>query len=255
MPPHESYLEPFFGSGSVFFNKKRARIETVNDLDNEIVHFFKICRNRPDDLADALRLTPWAREEREAAYDIEPAGDCVERARRFAIRCWMTFGASPRKSNGWRHTTAKETDGGPDNPKLWARMPRCVRDASARLLEAQIENRPAIEVIERHNGERVLIYADPPYLKSTRTMHGDAYHHEMTDTDHLELLSVLMKHKGMVILSGYDSGLYNETLQGWHKESTNTTAEGAAKRVECLWINPAVAERLDWVRGDQQLAL
>jgi len=95
-PTHESYLEPFFGSGAVFFNKSPARIETINDIDGEIVHFFKICRNRPDDLAHALHLTPWSREERDAAY--EPALDEIERARRFAVRCWMTFGASPKVS-------------------------------------------------------------------------------------------------------------------------------------------------------------
>ena len=249
-PPHESYLEPYFGSGAVFFNKAPARIETLNDVDGEIVHFFRMCRERPDELADALRLTPWAREEREAAY--EPAGDGIEQARRFAVRCWMSFGATPRKSNGWRFTSAKDTDGGPDNPKLWARMPGCIREASARLLEAQIENRPALDVIRRHNGRNVLIYTDPPYLKNTRSMHGDAYYHdEMTEADHEELLRALMAHTGMVILSGYDSDMYNDYLQGWHKETICTIAERAAKRTECLWINHTAAEGLREGRAEQ----
>ena len=242
MPPHESYLEPYFGSGAVFFNKLPARIETINDIDGEVVHFFKMCRDRPDELAAALRLTPWARDERDAAY--VTAIDDIERARCFAVRCWQTFGASPHKSNGWRYTIAKFSDGGPDNPKLWARLPQCVREAAARLLEVQIENRPALEVIKRYNGPRVLIYADPPYIKSTRTMHGDAYHYEMVDDDHIELLHVLTQHTGMVVLSGYDSDLYNNILNGWHKVTTNTTAECAAKRTECLWINPAGFENI-----------
>ena len=200
IPPHESYLEPYFGSGGVFFAKTKSRIETINDIDGDVVHFFKICRDRPDDLADALRLTPWAREEREAAF--EPAGDDIERSRRFAVRCWQTFGASA-KSSGWRNTTAKEKNGGADNPRLWARLPQNIRDASIRLLEAQIENRPALDLIKRFNGERVLIYADPPYVKSTRNTHCDAYRHEMSDADHRELLRALMEHSGMVVLSGY----------------------------------------------------
>jgi DNA adenine methylase len=240
IPPHESYLEPYFGSGGVFFNKARSRIETINDIDGEVVHFFRMCRSRPDDLADAIHLTPWARAEREAAFD--PASDDIERARRFAVRCWMTFGASIRKSNGWRHTTAKKSNGGPDNPRLWARMPECIRTASARLLETQIENAPALDLIRHFNGERVLIYVDPPYVKDTRNTHGDAYHHELSNADHEELLRTLMEHTGMVFISGYDCDLYNDTLHDWRKETTNTTAELAAKRVECLWINPAGAE-------------
>jgi DNA adenine methylase len=253
MPAHESYLEPYFGSGAVFFKKPRARIETINDIDGDVVHFFKVCRSRPDELADALRLTPWARDEREAAY--EPTDDPVERARRFAVRCWQTFGASPRISSGWRQTTAKHSDGGPDNPKLWARMPQCIREASARLLEAQIENRPAIETIKRYKGERVLIYADPPYVMNTRTAHGDNYNHEMTDADHEELLQALIDHTGVVILSGYDCDLYNDLLTGWHKETTRTTAERAAKRIETLWINPAGAELLPARQIQDQLEI
>lgn len=241
IPPHESYLEPFFGSGGVFFNKTPSRIETLNDIDGKVVNFFRVCRERPDELADALRLTPWAREERDAAYN--PAGDELEQARRFAVQCWQTFGAFPRKSNGWRHTTAKTRDGGPDNPKLWARLPECIAEASRRLLQAQIENRPALDVIKRYNGTEVLIYADPPYIRDTRTTHGDAYHHEMTDADHEELIRALMAHKGIVLLSGYDSDLYNDMLRGWKKETLNAQAERGARRVECLWINPAGADR------------
>jgi DNA adenine methylase len=124
-------------------------------------------------------------------------------------------------------------------------MPQCVREASARLLEAQIENRPAIETIKRYNGKRVLIYADPPYVRKTRN-HGDYYHHEMKDADHEELLQALLEHAGMVVLSGYDCELYNNALRGWHKETIKTMAERAAKRVECLWINPAGYEKLNF---------
>ena len=240
MPPHESYLEPFFGSGGVFFNKEPARIETINDMDGEVVNFFRICRNRPDELAEALQLTPWSREEREAAY--EPTEDELERARKFAIRCWMTFGAGVKKTQGWRHTTAKNRDGGPDNPRLWARLPQCVKDASARLLQTQIENRPALDVIQRYNGSRVLIYADPPYVKSTRNAHGDSYQYEMTDAEHEELLKALLEHKGMVLLSGYDNDIYNDMLKGWRKETIIAQAEKGARRTEALWISPALSE-------------
>lgn len=240
-PPHEGYVDAFFGSGGVFFNKQPSRIETINDMDGEVVNFFRMCRERPDDLSEILMLTPWSREERNAAY--EPTEDSLERARRFCVRCWQTFGAHPQKSNGWRHTTAKHRDGGPDNPRLWARLPQCVVEAADRLREAQIECKPAVDVIRGHNGPEALVYADPPYLRSTRTASGNAYTHEMTESDHEELLQVLLGHKGMVILSGYENDLYNDMLRGWRKETLRTTAERGAKRVESLWINPAACER------------
>jgi DNA adenine methylase len=242
MPPHESYLEPYFGSGAVFFGKAPARIETINDLDGEVVNFFRVCRSRPDDLAEALALTPWARAEREAAY-CNTSDDPVDRARTFAIRVWQTYGACVNKTRGWRGSTGAYKNGGPDFPKLWARLPALVREASARLLTAQIECRPALDVIRRFNGPEVLIYADPPYVPGTRMASGKAYTHEMTDADHAELLYVLKAHKGLVLLSGYDSDLYNDLLGDWHRETRATTAEGGAKRTECLWINSAVRER------------
>ena len=236
MPPHESYLEPYFGSGAVLFNKQPARIETINDIDGEVVNFFRMCREYPDELAGAIALTPWAREERDAAYCLDEELSDLERARRFAIKCWMTFGAFPHKSNGWRHTTGKMRDGGPDNPKLWARVPGCIAEAAERLMQVQIENRPAVEVIQRHNGPEVLIYADPPYVKQTRTASGNAYNHEMTDDDHITLLQALNKHNGSVLLSGYDCELYQDILVGWRCELKSTTAERGVRRTECLWI-------------------
>ena len=247
-PEHESYLDAYFGSGGVFFSKQPCRIETVNDLDGDIVNFFRVCREQPEELIEALSLTPWAREERDAAYGsirtVFPTEKAMELeyARRFAVRCWQTFGAFPHKNNGWRHTTAKERNGGPDNPKLWNRLPKCVTDAADRLRSVQIENRPALEVIRRHNGPNVLIYADSPYLKCKRTAAVNAYNHEMSDAEHEELLAALNEHRGMALVSGYDNDLYNDLLTGWHKEKLTTTAECGAIRTESLWINQCAWE-------------
>ncbi len=242
MPPHEGYLEPFFGSGAIFFNKPPSRVETINDLDGSVVRFFKTCRDQPEALAHALSLTPWSRDEFLRSDFGEDDPNDVEAARMFAVRCWQTFGARTHCKTGWRHTTGARRNGGPDNPKLWSRLPDVVVQVAARLQNAQFENRPALKLLEIYNGNELLVYADPPYPKETRTLNGDQYRHEMTNDDHEALLNALKKHSGMVLLSGYDCQMYNDHLGGWQKVSFETTAERGVKRTECLWINPAAMD-------------
>lgn len=241
MPLHESYLEPYFGSGAVFFNKPKSRIETINDIDGAVVQFFRVCRERPDELARAIGLTPWAREEflGSVIMDNTPAEEEVERARQYAVRCWMTFGARASNKKGWRHTTSKEGNGGPANPSIWRKLPDLIYQVGERLLDAQIHNRPALELIHEFNGPEVLIYADPPYVRKTRTANGAQYRFEMEDAEHTTMLEALRNHRGMVLLSGYDCPMYQEALPGWQKITKRTLAERGAIRTECLWINSA----------------
>ncbi len=119
----------------------------------------------------------------------------------------------------------------------WYRLPDWIGGIIERLKEVQIENRPAVEVIKRFNHQNVLIYADPPYVLSTRT--GKSYKHEMTDADHIKLLEALLQHTGPVVLSGYENDLYNSCLEGWDKYQVNTTAEKGLHRIETLWIKEA----------------
>lgn len=243
MPPHEGYCEPFFGSGAVFFNKPKSRIETINDIDGNVVRFFEVCRQWPDELAEALQLTPYARREYEnsLAFDV---GD-VEFARRFAIRCCMAYGPKyATEKNGWRNSTAAKIRGGPDNPKLWRRLPALVGQAAERLRDAQIECRPALDVIRTYDGPDMLFYCDPPYMAETLPGHDRQYLQDMSEEDHARLLDVLNEASGMVLLSGYDSDLYRDKLRDWRCEKEQTTAGRVARRMECLWINPAAEARM-----------
>ncbi|MDC3911881.1 DNA adenine methylase, partial [Raoultella planticola] len=87
---HKTYLEPFFGSGAVFFNKPRSYVETLNDIDSRIVNFFEVCRDQPEELMRVVNLTPLSREEYENSYEVSP--DPVEDARRTLVRSWQAIG-------------------------------------------------------------------------------------------------------------------------------------------------------------------
>lgn len=106
MPPHKSYLEPFFGSGAVFFSKPPSRIETINDLDGEIVNLFRVVRDMPEALERVIALTPYSREEYERAWERHKAGDVkdqVELARLTLIRYWQTHGSCSLYKAGWKN--------------------------------------------------------------------------------------------------------------------------------------------------------
>ena len=187
IPEHDVYLEPFAGSLAVFFNKERSHIETVNDLDEEIVNFFMVLRDHKEKLQQSISLTPFSRKEYQMAY--EPSSDPVEQARRFAVKCWMGFGCGNRYQNGFK--SGQQTHS-PNPAKAWSELPETIEFAAERLKGVQIECLPAIELINRYDTKDVFIYADPTYLHGTRKNY--LYKYEMKDSDHVELLEVLKNH-------------------------------------------------------------
>lgn len=229
-PEHKVYVEPFFGSGGVFFNKKPSVIETINDLDGSIVNLFKVCRESPAELAKLINLTPFARDEYISCA--EKPEDEIEWARRTLVRYHQSFGTSNSSLRSWRNV---QTAGGPRCATMWNDLPEIIIEACERLKEAQIENIKAIELIKRYNDEDTLIYCDPPYLPALRKK--NMYKCEMTEAEHKELLQALQESKSKIILSGYDSQLYNESLQGWQTVEIETIAQMGLKRKEKLWVN------------------
>ena len=184
-PEHKSYLEPYFGSGAVLFTKELSSIETVNDLNDDVVNLFRVIQATPKELSEKLFLTPYSR----TVYN----------------RAWET---------------------NPHNE---------VDKAAIRLKQVQIENRPALDLISEYNRENVCMYIDPPYVLSTRTR--KQYTVEMEDQDHQELLEILNQSKAKILLSGYDSKLYNKQLHNWERVEFAATAEHGLPRTEILWMN------------------
>lgn len=232
IPKHDVYLEPFFGSGAVLFNKEPVKIETINDLDGNVINYFKVIRDNPNELIRKLELTPYGRDEYNSAFVECPEDDDVEKARKFLVRCYQGFGCSNRYKNGFR---SSQQSNSPQTARLWTEFPQILSIASVRLKKVQIENLDALELIRRYDTSDVFMYLDPPYLHSTRKNY--LYKHEMTDNQHLELLELIKSHPGKILISGYENDLYDKFLQGWNKEYKNTTAEKGIKRLEVLWMN------------------
>lgn len=261
LPAHRIYVEPFGGAASVLLRKPRSFAEVYNDLDEEIVGLFEVLRDpgQATRLQQLVALTPYARVEFERSY--EQTDDPIERARRLLVRSWMAHGSSGlrRHRTGFRLGVGREfTTPAGDWHGFATALPAIVE----RLRGVYIERRPAEQVIARHDAEDTLFYCDPPYMFGTRSQKrvgNDLYHgyrHELDDAGHVALLEQLSGLKGMVLLSGYTSDLYDAALPTWLKATTEALADRAAVRTEVLWINPAAAERLqaaDPVRAQGRL--
>jgi DNA adenine methylase len=234
LPSHEHYVEPFAGSLAVLLAKTPSRYETVNDLDGDLMTFWRVLRDQPDVLAPAAMLTPHSRAEFEMCREIGAAPTDVERARRVWVR--LTQGrVNALPSRGWRYRRQTGSASMPEYIDGYAdRMPA----AAQRLKSVSLECRDAVEVIRDYGTEpTVCLYVDPPYLGSTR---ATGYRHEMTgDDQHHALADALNDCQASVVLSGYDSPLYAGLFDGWHRTllTAPTALSGEGGRVEVLWSN------------------
>jgi DNA adenine methylase len=255
MPPHQVYVEPFGGAGSVLLQKPRVRGEVYNDLDGEVVNVFRILQHprKCHRLRRRLYMTPFSRREFEKAY--RPSTDPVERAARMIIRSFMGFGSDTATRDhvtGFRMAVSRDgfmgqrrKDQGGQTPAIdWSTWPEAMPAFAERLRGVIIENRPALQVIDTCDYPDALHYLDPPYVHSTRKRvgKGRGYRFEMTDQDHEELAERAHRLCGMVMVSGYHSPLYDFLYGDWHRVERHHVAQEARKTVEVLWMNPAAAD-------------
>lgn len=235
-PPtsYTSYIEPYFGSGAVFFSKPPSKHEVINDISGDVVNLFTMLREHGHALAALIQMTPWARAEYEASY--LPVGSVcdeqLEAARRFLVRCWQAQHLDLTRQTAWRHRGARAHS---STTALWEKLPDRLLQTIQRLKTVEIECRPAAELITRNARPEVLLYVDPPYLLATRGRRR-LYQQEMSDAAHEALLDLLDAHPGPVLLSGYPSALYDQRLRHWRRVEAAAVAEGGGKRVEVLWI-------------------
>jgi DNA adenine methylase len=242
LPTCHHYCEPFAGSAAVLLNRAPSPVETYNDLDGEVVNFFLSLRDDKDRLIEAIGLTPFSREEFSRACEVDPSLPPLERARRFYVRArQVRTGLAQTASLGrWANCKSTSRAGMSGVISRWLGAVESLPEIAARLLRVQIENRPAIDVIQLYDSKETFFYCDPPYVHGTR---GDdkVYGHEMNDRQHRELADLLNSVSARVAVSNYACDLMDELYPSpcWRKavspEKTIHSTKG--KRAEVLWMN------------------
>ena len=246
---HRTYTETFGGAASVLLRKDRSHGEVYNDLDDIVVKFFRVLRDpaQAERLIRALEMTPFARSEFDAAYEV--SDDPVEEARRLVVRSFMGYGSDGFNREVRTGFRANSNRSGNTPARDWCNIPPALEITAERIRGVIIECRPADQVLAKHDGPESLHYVDPPYLPETRSTKErkggrkyHAYRHELSTRDHEELLRLLRELEGMVCLSGYPHELYDDLLPGWQRIARKAYADGAKEATECLWLNPALQQ-------------
>ena len=241
LPKCHHYCEPFSGSGAVLLNREPSSVETYNDIDGDVVNFFRVLRDRGDELIRACALTPFSREEYYKAIHGSQVGiSDVERARRFFIRARQTRTGLAQTASLGRWANCKDTSrsGMSGVVSRWLGGIEGLDDVAERIVRVQIENRPATDLIRLYDSPGTLFYCDPLYVHSTR---GDtkAYGFEMDDQQHKVFADTLNGIKGKAAVSGYRCDLMDELFKGWQRFDAPMKKVHSTKdeRQESLWTN------------------
>ena len=241
LPRSHHYCEPFGGSAAVLINRDPSPLETYSDIDGGVVNFFRILRDKPDELIRAIALTPFSRREFSEAV-LTPSNEStdVERARLFFVRArQVRTGLAQTASLGrWANCRLTSRAGMAGAVSRWLGSVDGLPEVALRLLRVQIENRPAVDVVKLYDDKRTLFYCDPPYPHECRR-DARAYGYEMTEYDHSQLAEVLHQVAGKVAISGYRCDLMDTLYKGWRcGEAPQKNCHSVKKpRREALWMN------------------
>ena len=254
IPPHERYVEPFGGGGSILIAKEPAKVEVYNDVNRGVVNFFRVISDVDyfGKFMARASLLPVSRELYEEYMRTWPAiHDPVEQAVRWYYIAQQSFGGM--FGNSWGTSVNSSTRGMSQMTSRWRSSFENLPKVHERMQRVQIECADWRDILKRYSGTGWLAYCDPPYVSGTRKAGG--YDHELKDKDHEELISTLLNYDGTVMLSGYNNPLYKPLKKaGWQRHDIEVVCSAAGrtrasglqgkgqvkakqKRVECIWMN------------------
>ncbi|MBF2754012.1 MAG: DNA adenine methylase [Gammaproteobacteria bacterium AqS3] len=240
-PPEAGHFcDVFGGSAVVLMNVNPYPVETYNDIDSELVNFFRTLRDQYDELIRLIGLTPFSREELAIACNQEEGLSDLERARRFYVRARQTrTGLAQTSSKGrWAHCVLTSRSGMAGAVSWWLGSVEDLAEVAQRFQRVQIENASGLEVISRYDSPETFFYIDPPYVHSSRS-DSSAYAYEMSDNDHELLAAALKLIKGKAAVSGYRTALYDHLFGDWRRVDAPPRNCHSVRtlRQESLWMN------------------
>ena len=257
IPPHKYYGEPFGGTAAVLLNKPYAEIEVYNDIDSEIVNFYKVLREKPEELKSVLFLTPHSREELWNAHVVDPNDSDVERARKFFIRARMSMFCLQNSRNSYGSTAVVVRRSMPAGVSAFLSSIERMDKVVMRLRTVQFENidfrkffKMYVEKWHRNDPENTFVYLDPPYVVNSpkdnlKTIYKS--HNNFTIEEMETLLKFITETYPNIkyMISGYDNELYRHYLltDKWKKYCFNVDAKVNVRNlknrriVECVWVN------------------
>jgi DNA adenine methylase len=242
LPHKKCYIEPFGGSGVVLLNRKQSDLETFNDKYSEVTNFFRVLRNKPDELLQKISLTPYSEQEFKDCLENRDSMSDIEKARTFFLIVNMSYDKNLDSPN-WSYSVNFSSSGVSKKISSYKAKIKRLKPIAKRLTDVQITNRDAIDVIQTFDTEQGLIYCDPPYPPEVREFE-DAYGVEMKDEKHREMAEVLQSSEADIAISSYENDLYNDLFSGWNRidaeEKSLSSSPGEGKsttRTECLYVN------------------
>ncbi|MBT9252169.1 MAG: DNA adenine methylase [Brockia lithotrophica] len=248
MPPHRTYVEPFGGSGAVLLAKPRSPVEVYNDIDGDLVNFYRVLQDeqKAEKFRRIIEFTPYSKqvfEEARQAIRTSEFLDEIDRAVKFFVVAAMSFSGEHR--GGWSWSVRDSQAGISASVRRFLTSVERLEAVHNRLRGVQIECADFREIFKRYDHEDALFYADPPYVPETRK--EGTYRYEMTRKDHEELVDILLRLRGMAILSGYENEVYLRLEKaGWKKiilaETRSNASNKRTRRVEMVWLSPGVVK-------------
>lgn len=244
-PRHAKYVEVFTGAAHVFFAKTPVSHEVLNDLFKGLVDFYRVLQN-PKLRDEFLRLVHHKLYSRN---EFEYCRKNWKKTRGLVKRTadWFVVARQCRSGlfeSSWSSEPNRTSRGMPSDISKWMSALDGLPEVHDRLRWAQIENLDFRALIKKHDNASTWFYADPPYVPDTRK--GGKYEHEMTYSDHLDLVNILLDLKGMCLLSGYRTDLYAplETAGWWCEPKETYCGSSGDKRMEYLWLSPNLQKDL-----------
>jgi len=207
IPEHLTYVEPFSGGAQVFFRKPPSRVEVLNDLDSELVNFYRVCQCHYEELARSMRFMPVSREWFEGLEKKAPENlTDIQRAARFLYLQKLAYGGRiTRKAYAIRVL---------ERANLRAdAIAETLNETHTRLVGVQIEHLPYNEVIRRYDRPGTFFYLDPPYYDIR------LYNYNLEHDDFARMVELLRNIKGKFLLSLNDHPEVRKLFAGFHIET------------------------------------